>query len=37
MYEMLLGDLLSVLELRGVDTSKLHLVEEHDTDTKPHE
>lgn len=36
MYEMLLDDLLSALETRGIDTSKLNLVEEQDTDTKPH-
>lgn len=36
MYELLLDDLLSALETRGIDTSKLHLVEEQDTDTEPH-
>lgn len=35
MYEMLLDDLLSALELRGVDTSKLNLVEELDSDIEP--
>lgn len=37
MFEVLLDDLLSALELRGIDTSKLNLVEEQDTDTKPHD
>ena len=36
MYEMLLDDLLSTLETRGIDTSKLHLVEELDGDVEPH-
>ena len=36
MYEMLLDDLLSALETRGIDTSKLHLVEELDGDVEPH-
>lgn len=35
MYELLLDDLLSALELRGIDTSKLNLVEEIDSDIKP--
>lgn len=35
MYEMLLDELLSALESRGIDTSKLHLVEEVDTDVEP--
>lgn len=34
MYEMLLDELLSALESRGIDTSKLHLVEEVDTDVE---
>ena len=32
MYELLLDDLLSALESRGIDTSKLKLVEELDSD-----
>ena len=36
MYEMLLDDLLSALETRGIDTSKLHLVEELDGDVEPY-
>ena len=32
MYEMLLEDLLNDLETRGIDTSKLHLVEDSDTE-----
>lgn len=32
MYELLLDDLLSVLETRGIDTSKLHLVDDSGTD-----
>ena len=35
MYEMLLDELLSALESRSIDTSKLHLVEEVDTDVEP--
>lgn len=35
MFEILLDDLLSALESRGIDTSKLSLVEEQGTDTKP--
>lgn len=35
MYEMLLDDLLSALESRGIDTSKLHLVDDSDTDDEP--
>lgn len=34
MYEMLLDELLSALESRGIDTSKMHLVEEVDTDVE---
>lgn len=34
MYELLLDDLLSALETRGIDTSKLHLVEESDIDVE---
>lgn len=30
MFELLLDDLLSALETRGIDTSKLHLVDESD-------
>lgn len=37
MFEVLLDDLLSALELRGIDTSKLSLVEEQGTDTKLHD
>lgn len=36
MFEVLLDGLLSALELRGIDTSKLHLVEELDGDVEPH-
>ena len=36
MFELLLDDLLSALETRGIDTSKLHLVEELDGDVEPH-
>lgn len=36
MFEILLDDLLSALESRGIDTSKLHLVEELDGDVEPH-
>lgn len=32
MFELLLDDLLSALESRGIDTSKLHLVDDSDTD-----
>ena len=32
MFELLLDDLLSDLESRGIDTSKLKLVEELDSD-----
>ena len=35
MFEVLLDDLLSALETRGIDTSKLHLVDEPDTDDEP--
>lgn len=35
MFELLLDDLLSVLESRGIDTSKLKLVEELDSDIEP--
>ena len=35
MFELLLDDLLSALETRGIDTSKLHLVEELDGDVEP--
>ena len=35
MFEVLLDDLLSALESRGVDTSKLNLVEELDSDIEP--
>lgn len=35
MFEVLLDDLLSALELRGVATSKLNLVEEIDSDIEP--
>lgn len=35
MFEVLLDDLLSALETRGIDTSKLHLVDESDTDDEP--
>lgn len=35
MFELLLDDLLSDLESKGIDTSKLHLVEEFDTDVEP--
>lgn len=35
MYEMLLDDLLSALESRGIDTSKLHLVDEPEFDVEP--
>lgn len=35
MYELLLDELLNALETRGVDTSKLHLVEESDTNDEP--
>lgn len=35
MYELLLDDLLSALETRVIDTSKLNLVEEIDSDIKP--
>ena len=35
MYELLLDELLNALEKRGVDTSKLHLVDESDTDDEP--
>ena len=34
MFELLLDDLLSALETRGIDTSKLHLVDESDTDVE---
>lgn len=37
MFEVLLDDLLSALELRGIDTSNLSLVAEQGTDTKPHD
>lgn len=36
MFELLLDDLLNALETRGIDTSKLHLVEELDGDVEPH-
>lgn len=32
MFELLLDDLLSALETRGIDSSKLHLVDESDID-----
>ncbi len=32
MFELLLDDLLIALETRGIDTSKLHLVEELDSE-----
>ena len=35
MFEVLLDDLLSALESRGVDTSKLNLVEELDSGIEP--
>ena len=35
MFELLLDDLLNALETRGIDTSKLHLVEELDGDVEP--
>lgn len=35
MFELLLDDLLSALETKGIDTSKLHLVEELDGDVEP--
>ena len=35
MYEMLLDELLSALESSGINTSKLHLVEESDVDVEP--
>ncbi len=35
MFELLLDDLLSSLETRGIDTSKLNLVEELDSDIEP--
>ena len=35
MFEVLLDDLLSALESRGVDTSKLNLVEEPDSGIEP--
>ena len=34
MFELLLDDLLSALETRGIDTSKLHLVDEFDIDVE---
>lgn len=34
MYELLLDELLSALETRGIDTSKLHLVEESDVEVE---
>ena len=36
MFELLLDDLLSALETRGIDISKLHLVEELDGDVESH-
>ena len=36
MFELLLDDLLSALESRGIDTSKLKLVEELDSDIDLH-
>lgn len=35
MYELLLDDLLSNLESNGIDISKLHLIDESDTDDEP--
>ena len=35
MFELLLDDLLSALESKGIDTSKLNLVEELDSDFEP--
>ena len=35
MFELLLDDLLSALESRGIDTSKLNLVEEQDSEIEP--
>lgn len=34
MFELLLDDLLSALETRGIDTSKLHLVDESEIDVE---
>ena len=35
MFELLLDDLLSALESRGIDTSNMNLVEELDSDVEP--